>query len=104
MSRILHNPNNKVHIIQSNATEIEVHQAEISANDKIIYDFSNTADPRPLRVNYSATFWRNHLELERQGKVDHPLIKCPDRLHPPPIRLYQNGQWSVTSFPPVLSR
>ncbi len=93
ISRIVHNLNNKVYQIDSDASRIEVHQAELSKADQLIYDFSNDGDPRPLRVNYSAGFWANHIELERQGKVNHPLAKCPDRLHPPPVRVYQNGVW-----------
>jgi hypothetical protein len=101
MSRILHNPNNRVYAIKSDASRVELAQMELSKQDQLLYDFSNDNDPRPLRVNYSSSFWPNHLELERQGKVDHPLAACPDRLHPPPIRVYRKGIWqnaAVRSF------
>jgi hypothetical protein len=68
----------------------------------LIYDFSN--DLRPLRVNYSSSFWPNHLTLEREKLVDHPLAKCPDMLHPPPLRVYEDGVWSDVAVPSVYSK
>ncbi|HEY5328922.1 MAG TPA: hypothetical protein VIJ79_03480 [Acidobacteriaceae bacterium] len=104
MGRVLHNPNNRVFAITSDATQIEVRQAEISEDDQIIYDFSNDGDPKPVRVNYSSSFWPNHFDLERQGKVNHPLAECPDRLHPPPVRVYQNGKWSDIAVSSTFSK
>ena len=103
VSRILHNPNNKVYSITSDAKAVTVRQAEVSVADQILYDFSNDADPRPVRVNYSSGFWPNHLELERQGKVSHSLEKCPDRLHPPPVREYRNGGWREIAVPSIFT-
>jgi len=103
LSRILHNPNNKVYAITSDANAVIVKQAEISESDQILYDFSNDSSPRPVRVNYSASFWPNHLELERQGKVTHSLEECPDRAHPPPVRVYQNGGWREVEVPSIFS-
>lgn len=103
MSRVLHNPNNRVYSITSDDAGIDVRQMELSNADQVLYDFSNDKNPRPVRVNYSSSFWPNHLELERQGKIKHPLAKCPDRLHPPPVRLYQDGRWSVLSVPSAYS-
>jgi hypothetical protein len=93
MGRALHRPSNEIHSISSDAATVEVHQAELSVDDQVFYDFPRDAQPIPESVSYSATFWPHHLDLERQGKLDHPLAKCPDRLHPPPVRLYQNGVW-----------
>src|SRR6185312_6051687 len=104
MGRVLHNPNNKVYAITSDSTQVEVMQAEISREYQLIYDFSNDGEPKPVRVNYSATFWSNHLELERQGKINHPLAQCPDRLHPPPVRVYQNEKWSDIPVSSVFSK
>jgi hypothetical protein len=103
MSRILHNPNNRVYAITSDATGVEVKQMELSIEDQLLYDFSNDNDPRPLRVNYSASFWPNHLELEREGKVNHALADCPDRLHPPPVRIYRNGAWQSVAIHSIYS-
>lgn len=104
ISRILHNPNNKIYDISSTSDEIELHQAEVSFPDQILYDFSTSFPLTPLRVNYSATFWANHLELERQGKTNHTLQNCPDRLNPPPIRVYQDGAWRIIKLPSVFSK
>ncbi len=102
LSRVLHNPNNRVYSVTSDADQVEVREMEISRADQVLYDFSNDNDPHPLRVNYSSSFWPNHLELERQGRVTHPLEACPDRLHPPPVRVYQNGQWGSLTLPSAL--
>jgi hypothetical protein len=93
MSRAEHNPNNRIYSITSSANEVELHQREISDADQIIYDFDKSDFGKPLRVAYSSSFWPNHSRLERDGFLNHTLVNCPDRLHPPPIRLYQGGAW-----------
>jgi len=104
MGRALKVPNNEVYEITSDATGEEVHQGELSRKYQILYDFPNGPEPKPESVRYSANFWLNHLDLERQGKLDHPLAKCPDRLHPPPVRVYKDGVWRDIAFPSALSR
>ena len=104
MSRILRVPNNKVFAITSDANSVVVRQAEISHEHQILYDFSNDHMPKPTRVNYSSGFWENHLELERQGRVNHAMEICPDRLHPPPVRVYEGKRWREIVLPSRYSK
>ncbi len=102
VSTAAHNPNNKIFSITSTANVVELHQKEISDDDQIIYDFDKSDFNQPLRVAYSSSFWPNHSRLESDGFLNHKLANCPDRLHPPPVRRYQDGEWkeiAVTTSP-----
>ena len=95
ISKTLHLPNNKIFGLNGNSLgQVEVRQQEVSADDQLLYDFQNPLDLTQVSVHPSATFWRSHLELERQGKIRHSVNQCPDRIHPPPLRLYRDGVWS----------
>ena len=91
------NPVNYIENIFPERNAVEIVQSEVSNVDTVIYQFSNTNSPAVMRVDYSETFWPHHKELERQGKIHHTLAECPDRLHPPPLRVFENGSWRTVN-------
>jgi hypothetical protein len=43
-----------------------------------------------------------HRKYEREGKLDHTLENCPERLHPRPIRMWTpGGGWKEIQLPPT---
>jgi hypothetical protein len=89
------NPVDYIENIFPEKNSVEVVQSEISNIDTVIYQFSDEIWPVLRRADYSETFWPHHQELEREGKIHHKLARCPDRVHPPPVRVFENGAWNT---------
>lgn len=87
------NPVDYIENIFPDGNVVQIVQSEVSRNDTVIYEFSNTISPALMNVSYSETFWPHYQELLKEGKIHVPLSKCPDRLHPPPVRVFENGAW-----------
>jgi hypothetical protein len=49
----------------------------------------------PISVRFETNYDLLHQKLEREGKIGHSLAKCPERLHPRPIRMWTPaGGWT----------
>jgi hypothetical protein len=92
IGRLLH-PVDYIQQIFPEGNIVQIVQAEVSNVDTVIYAFSNTISPAVMSVSYSETFWPHYQELKKNGKIHEPLSKFPDRLHPPPVRVFENGSW-----------
>jgi len=57
-----------VHLVQA--------EAEIQSADAI-YEFSSTWEP--VRAQVSDTYWDWHKRLTSEGRIDHPVERCPER-------------------------
>jgi hypothetical protein len=50
---------------------------------------------RPASLRFDSGYDMLHRKLEREGKLDHTLENCPERLHPRPIRVWTPaGGWT----------
>jgi hypothetical protein len=66
-----------------------------SGQQAIYYLLSADQGFRPVSVRFDSTYDMLHRKLEREGKLDHTLENCPERLHPRPIRVWTPaGGWT----------
>lgn len=93
IGRLLNHPVDSIERIFPDGNVVQIIQSEVSSLDTVIYEFSDTISPAVMNVSYSETFWPHYKELLKEGKIHVPLSKCPDRLHPPPVRVFENGAW-----------
>jgi hypothetical protein len=78
---------------------IEVPQAEGDAADAI-YTFSAGLDL--LKAEFSLRYWEVHRKLERDGTLDHPRERCPDRDGPRAVLRWDPAEgWRTVSRPPT---
>lgn len=63
--------------------------------ENIIYVFSKQPPFTLLSVLYDSDYDMLHKKWSGEGKIPHSLQDCPERLHPPPIRLWTpSGGWT----------
>lgn len=55
-----------------------------------LYEFSPALDL--LAASYGDRYWEMHASLERAGRLDHPRERCPDRLGPRRIEVWERGR------------
>ena len=69
--------------------------------ENIIYVFSKQPPFTLLSVLYDSDYDMLHKQWSAEGKISHSLQDCPERLHPPPIRLWtSSGGWTELRQPP----
>lgn len=61
-----------------------------------------TADFTIADVSFSDTFWLNHRELEREGKIRHPAERCPERLQQVIRRWMPDTGWQDFKVVPTI--
>jgi hypothetical protein len=59
------------------ARTIEVEQKEDHAAIDVLYEFTPELDL--IRASFGGGYWEIHDRLYREGKLDHPSDRCPDR-------------------------
>ncbi len=52
-----------------------------------LYEFTPSLDL--VSASFSDRYWGLHAALEREGRLDHPRERCPDRDGPPGIRVWE---------------
>jgi len=61
------------------------------------FEFSDQLRPIAIRANHNYKFI--HDEMQNRGIVDHPYLKCPERIAGLPIRRWSGEGWLVESIP-----
>jgi hypothetical protein len=79
---------NSVQVIDQMGTTLQVSTSELSEAERAIYFYSITPEVLPNSVTLAATYWSEHRQLEREGRLKHPAEKCPDYLNPKPVRMW----------------
>jgi hypothetical protein len=65
------------------------------------FEFRVLDIPRLIGVRYSSGYDMLHRELEQAGELGHKLERCPERLHPAPIRIWSPYTgWTEAQLPP----
>jgi hypothetical protein len=77
-------------------------QDEYPPADWAMYDIS--AAFAPQSVMFSDNYWTAHERLSEEGRINHPVDKCPERLESITVREWgaQDG-WTNVSLPPLES-
>ncbi len=57
---------------------------------------------KPVALRFGSSYDMLHRQYEREGKLNHTLENCPERLHPRPIRMWTPaGGWTEIQLPPA---
>ncbi len=66
-----------------------------------VYLFGLEPRIHPISLRYGSFYDRQHREFERSGQLHHSLEQCPERLHPPPVRMWTpSTAWTDLRFEP----
>ena len=65
----------------------------------VVYDFHVEPVFQPVAFRFDSWYDLMHRDLYNEGKLDHGLESCPERLHPAPVRLWTpNAGWAQISL------
>jgi hypothetical protein len=87
----------RVSAIRVTDSEIGIHKKETESTIGAgsIYLLRSDSPIHPVSVQFDTNYDLLHNKLEREGKIDHSLAKCPERLQPRPIRMWTPaGGWT----------
>jgi hypothetical protein len=83
--------------------EIQVRKKELQPDGgpTTLYLLRMGEEMRPVSVRFDSGYDMLHRKLEQEGKLDHTLENCPERLHPRPVRMWTPaGGWTEIRFDP----
>jgi DNA-binding winged helix-turn-helix (wHTH) protein len=76
-------------------------QAEVETVH-IAYEFQTNPAVRPFSFRFDSRYDFKHRELEEAGKLDHSLDNCPERLNPPPVKVWTPVDgWTEVKLEPM---
>jgi hypothetical protein len=87
-----------------NGDQFEVDKLEVIPRTDVSMGYLFQTEPtlRLLSLHYDSRYEMLHRELEQKGELDHPLAKCPERLHPAPVRVWTPSDgWKEWDVKPV---
>jgi hypothetical protein len=90
--------------VSVNHGQIEVEKGEPTKGDsaRIHYVILSNEKFRVASLRFSSDYDEVHRRYEREGKIDHTLEKCPERLHPKPIKMWTPSTgWTEIQIPPT---
>lgn len=71
--------------------------------DWAMYEISDDFTPRS--VSFSDNYWLDHQRLSAEGKINHKVENCPERLKPIAVREWSSERgWTRVSLPPIAGR
>jgi hypothetical protein len=100
---------NFIQMVNVNGDQFEVWKMELgeAGRDKqfgavrSIYLF-HTVPFRPYAFRFDSGYDMLHSDFQHQGKLDHGLETCPERLHPQPVRVWTpTAGWSQIAMSPI---
>lgn len=83
--------------------EIQVRKKELQSDSgpTTLYLLRADRGVRVISVRFDSGYDMLHRKLEQEGKLNHTLENCPERLHPRPIRMWTPaGGWTEIRFDP----
>jgi hypothetical protein len=84
--------------------EVQLSRIEIDQQKDVRTYYRLRLEPavKAVSVRYSSGYDFEHRELEGTHQIIHPLDKCPERLHPLPVRMWtRSAGWKELNPPPV---
>jgi hypothetical protein len=89
--------------VRVSGDEIELLKKETEWADRAqsFYSLKRDGLIHPVSVLFDTSYELLHNKFEREGKIDHNLANCPERLHPRPIRMWTPaGGWTEIHLEP----
>ena len=96
---------NAVTRIQGSGAQRELIKTETQGpgDQARVYYLLDVADRfRISTVRFNSGYDAIHRKYEREGKLQHSLLNCPERLHPRPVRMWTPSTgWLEIQLPPI---
>ena len=95
---------NSITTVRVKDNEIEVVKSEIqsAAGTTTIYRLLWGTEVTVGSLRYDSGYDMLHKQWSAEGKLDHTLENCPERLHPKPVRVWTpSGGWKEVSIKPA---
>jgi len=71
-------------------------------NDRVHYGIHAADTFYPASIRFDSNYDMQHKQYEREGKLNHSIEMCPERLRPRPIRMWTpSGGWKTVQLPPT---
>jgi hypothetical protein len=89
--------------VQVTDNQIQIRKHELASWDGPQMLYLLKADPslRVVSLRFESAYDMLHRKLEREGRIQHTLEKCPERLHPKPIRVWTPAAgWTEVQLDP----
>jgi hypothetical protein len=81
--------------VKDKQIELVKKELERNAGTTTLYLLRADREFRPVSLRFDSGYDMLHRKLEKEGKLDHTLESCPERLHPRPIRRWTpSGGWT----------
>jgi hypothetical protein len=75
--------------------EVRKEETEWSTGAQSLYLLKSDGLIRPVSVRFETSYDRLHNKFEREGKINHSLANCPERLQPRPVKMWTpEGGWT----------
>ncbi len=83
--------------------KLEVPKGRVTYDSGTIYTLQNDdAGLWTALLRFDSGYDISHRQLEKEGKLDHTLENCPERLHPRPVRVWTPaGGWKEIQLEPA---
>lgn len=96
LTNVIHNDVFQVFVA---GNKMQIYTREASEADNAVYELPSDFEKGELSMYFSETYWRLHRRLEQEGKLDHSVEKCPERLFPKKARMWSAEKgWTDVSF------
>ena len=87
--------------VTNEGIEVFKFEREPVNGSETIYAFRTQPAIEPVSLRYDTPYDMLHRELSAQGKLNHSLQDCPERLHPKPLRMWTpTGGWTELQIKP----
>ncbi len=89
-------------VVNGNSIEVIKGGPTAEFRERIHYMLQFDGEFRLLSIRFNSDYDTTHRRLEMEGKLDHKLENCPERLHPRALRIWTpTSGWSEVTVPPT---
>jgi hypothetical protein len=101
LEKLPEDPVNSI-LVSQNVLEISKAELQYGQAVRIIYDIDDRSTFQVRSFLFDTGYDMLHAELQKQGKLDHSIAKCPERLHPKSVKMWTpDAGWTEIKFPPM---
>jgi hypothetical protein len=90
----------EIYVADGKFTLIPYEMGMSNRSVQTLVEFQVSPDVLPISLRYCTAYDMLHREFELSHKLNHGLKSCPERLHPPPIRMWTpKAGWTDVRLP-----